>query len=137
MGSRENAESAGHYTGNGQENDFPVKWTTTRIVGKHTQLQTLHYGSLHAFMAILHTEFICSPLHHTEQAHEEFLRMRCCSYKRQHLEQHYDKLSKRFYTITRMDDVNLTQAFLSSLPDPLSDETIKIREAKRIHLQLA
>ena len=106
-------------------------------LGEYRQLQVLQCGSIDAFMDFIHTEFIGSPLHHTDQAREEFLKMKCCSFKRHDLEKHYDRMSKRFYTIAGINDVNLKQAFLNSIPGPLGDETIKIMETKKIPLQSA
>ena len=53
------------------------------------------------------------------QAREDYLQMKCCSFKQYDLEKHYDKMTKLYYELEAIDDVNLKQAFLTSLPDPL------------------
>lgn len=68
-------------------------------------------------------------------AKEEFLNMKCCSYKRKDLERHYGNMSKRFYLPKEMDDPNLKQAFLNSLPDALINEAFKLMETKRLPQQ--
>lgn len=44
-------------------------------------------------------------------------------------------MSKRFHILNGMDDVNLKQAYLNSLPEPLGDEVLNILDIKRMNLQ--
>ena len=67
-----------------------------------------------------------APTHYTEVAREEFLAMKCCSFERKDLERHFDRMSRQFYTIDEVDDVNIKQTFLNSLPESLGDETLRI-----------
>lgn len=46
-------------------------------------------------------------------------------------------MSKMFYLLGGMDDPNLKQAFLNSLPEPLSNEAHKLLKTKGIGLQNA
>lgn len=62
---------------------------------------------------------------YSNQAREEYLKMKCCS-SRKDLEKHYDRMSKRLYVLNSMDDVNLNQAYLDSLPEALGDGVLKI-----------
>ena len=50
--------------------------------------------------------------------------MKCCSFERKDLERHFDRMSRQFYTIDEVDDVNIKRTFLDSLPEPLGDETL-------------
>ena len=45
--------------------------------------------------------------------------MKCCSMKRKDLEKRFQQMSKRYYMIGGVDDPNLKQALLSSIPDSL------------------
>ena len=45
------------------------------------------------------------------------------------LEVHLQKMSKRFYLIGRLDDPNVKQALLSSIPEALGEETFRILSA--------
>lgn len=75
--------------------------------------------------------------HQTTIAREEFFIMKCCSYKRKDLEKHYNNMSKRFYLLKEMNDPNLKQTHLNSLPNPLSNEAFKLLETNGITLQNA
>ncbi|XP_010445614.1 PREDICTED: uncharacterized protein LOC104728315 [Camelina sativa] len=46
-------------------------------------------------------------------------------------------LSKRFYALNGIDDVNLKQAYLNSLPEPLGNETSRILSLKNMPLNQA
>lgn len=75
------------------------------------------------FIDTLHTKFLGSHANHKTFARKEYLSMNCCSFRRKDLEAHYDRMSQRFYLLDGIDDVNLKQAFLNSLPVPLGSET--------------
>ncbi|GAA0170597.1 hypothetical protein LIER_24822 [Lithospermum erythrorhizon] len=75
--------------------------------------------------------------HYTTQAREEYLAMKCCSFKRKDLKKHYEKMCKRFYTLGGIDDVNLKQAYLKSLLEPLVNETVRILSMKNMALHIA
>ncbi|ESQ39483.1 hypothetical protein EUTSA_v10001272mg [Eutrema salsugineum] len=75
--------------------------------------------------------------HYTIQAREEYMSMRCCSFKRKDLEKHYERMSKRFYALNGIDDVNMKQAYLNSLPEPLGNETSRILSLKNMTLSQA
>ena len=79
---------------------------------------------LEDFFTIIHNEFLGAPTHYTEVVREEFLVMKCCSFEMRDLERHFDQMSRRFYTINGMDDVNIKRTFLNSFPKPLGDETL-------------
>lgn len=44
-------------------------------------------------------------------------------------------MSERYYSINGMDDVNLKQAYLQSLPDPLGSEVLQGLNSKGATLQ--
>lgn len=62
--------------------------------------------------------------------------MKCCSFERRDLERHFDRMSRRFYAINGMDDVNIKRTFLNSLP-VLGDETLRMMNIQRITLNQA
>ncbi|TLX66369.1 hypothetical protein E9993_23440, partial [Labilibacter sediminis] len=91
-------------------------------LGEYRQLTMQQCQSPEAFISIIHNEFIGSPLEHTVQAREEFLKMKCCSFQKKDLEAHYDRMSQRFYCLQGIDDINLKGGFLNSFPESLASE---------------
>nr|GEV74926.1 putative zinc finger, CCHC-type [Tanacetum cinerariifolium] len=101
-------------------------------LGEYRQLQIQQSISPEAFMSIIYSEFIGSPWEHTTHAREEFLKMKCCSFQMKDLEKHYDRMSKRFYCLNRVDDVNLKQVFLNSFLESLRNEAYRALEARNV-----
>lgn len=86
-------------------------------LGEYRQLQVKQLPNIDSLIIVIHKEFLGNWDHYTSQIREEFLAMKCCSFKRKDLQKHYDRMSKRYYALNGIDDVNLKQAFLNSLPD--------------------
>ena len=63
--------------------------------------------------------------------------MKCSSFERRELRRHFDRMSRKFYTINGMDDVNIKLTFLNSLPKPLGGETLQMMNIQRITLNQA
>lgn len=99
-------------------------------LGAYRQMQLRQVPSIDIFIDTLDTKFLGSHANHKNFAREEYLSMKCCSFRRKDLEAHYDHMSQRFYLLDGIDDVNLKQAFLNSLPDPLGSETSRL-----LHMQ--
>ena len=89
------------------------------------------------FFTIIHNEFLGAPTNYKEVVREEFFAMKCCSFERRDLERHFDWMSRRFYTINGMDDVNIKWTFLNYLSKPLGDETLRMMNIQRITLNQA
>ena len=89
------------------------------------------------FFTIIHNEFLGAPTHYTKVAREEFLAMKCCSFEMKDLERHFDRMSRRFYTINGMDDVNIKWTFLNSILEPSGDEILCMMNIQRITLNQA
>ncbi|XP_057949994.1 uncharacterized protein LOC131144997 [Malania oleifera] len=53
------------------------------------------------------------------------MKIKCCFLKRKDLEKHYNLISQRYYTLCELDDINLKQAYLNSLPNPLGEEVLR------------
>ena len=106
-------------------------------LGQYRQLQMRQSTSVDAFIGHIHNEFLGTWEHYTVQAREEYLNMKCCSFRRKDLEKHYARMSKRFYAINGLDDINLKQAFLKSLPEPLGNETSRLLSLKNVALPQA
>ena len=106
-------------------------------LGEYRQRQAAQCKTLEYFFTIIHNEFLGSVTHYTKVAREEFLLMKCCSFKRKDLEKHFDRMSRRYYSFNGMDDVNSKHTFLNSLLDPLGDETLHIMNLQKITLQQA
>ncbi|GKC69129.1 hypothetical protein Tco_1115012, partial [Tanacetum coccineum] len=101
-------------------------------LGEYHQLQIQQSISPEAFMSIIYSEFIGSLWEHIAHAREEFLKMKCCSFRKKDLEKHYDRMSQRFYCLNRVDDVNLKQVFLNSFPESLGNEAYRALEARNV-----
>ena len=86
--------------------------------------------TIDAAIQVLYAEFIGRPDHYYQISREEYLQMKCCSYLPKDIEKHYDRMSKWFYAIGGIDDVNLKQTFLNSFPDPLGAEAQKLMVIK-------
>ncbi|KAL5575994.1 hypothetical protein UlMin_017693 [Ulmus minor] len=82
-------------------------------LGEYRKIQFLQIASVELALDHIYTEF-CG-----QEA-------QCCSMQRKDLEKHYREMTKRFYLIGGVDDPNLKQAFLSSIPDPLGEETFRL-----------
>ena len=61
--------------------------------------------------------------------------MKCYSFERRDLERHFDRKSRRFYTINGVDDVNIKRNFLNFILEPLGDKTLQMMNIRRITLQ--
>ncbi|ESQ47393.1 hypothetical protein EUTSA_v10028344mg [Eutrema salsugineum] len=106
-------------------------------LGDYRQLHIRQSQSVDTVIGHIHNEFLGTWDHYTIQAREEYMSMRCCSFKRKDLEKHYERMSKRFYVLNGIDDVNLKQAYLNSLPEPLGNETSQILSLKNMTLSQA
>ncbi|ESQ50196.1 hypothetical protein EUTSA_v10002230mg [Eutrema salsugineum] len=91
-------------------------------------LQIRQSQSVDTVMGHIHNKFL---------AREEYMSMRCCSFKKKDLEKHYERMSKRFYALNGIDNVNLKQAYLNSLPEPLGNKTSRILSLKNMTLNQA
>ncbi|KAJ9562153.1 hypothetical protein OSB04_007313 [Centaurea solstitialis] len=78
-------------------------------LGEYRQIQLLQSPSPEALLHTIYAEFIGNPIEHTIRAREEFLKMKCCSFRLKDLETHYNNMSKRFYCLKGIDDTNLKQ----------------------------
>ncbi|GMN46238.1 hypothetical protein TIFTF001_015424 [Ficus carica] len=98
-------------------------------LGEYRQLMFLQTESIEAALSQLYAEFCGQEAQIVEKARSEFFKMQCCSMDKSDLEVHFQKMSKRFYLIGGINDPNLKQAFISSIPEPLGDETSRLLSA--------
>ena len=75
---------------------------------------------------LLYDEFCGLPHLYENQVREEYFKMRCCSLKKKDLDRHYKEMVKRYHIFRGMDDPNMKQAFLASIPESLSHEATKL-----------
>ncbi|KAJ0893699.1 putative transcription factor interactor and regulator CCHC(Zn) family [Helianthus annuus] len=99
-------------------------------LGEYRQTNILNSKTPEEFINNIYYEFIGNPVDHTIRAREEFLKMKCCSFRPKDLEKHYNRMSERFYCLQGIDDVNLKQVFLNSFPESLANEAYRALEAK-------
>ncbi|KAJ0888866.1 putative viral movement protein [Helianthus annuus] len=99
-------------------------------LGEYRQTNILNSKTPEEFINNIFYEFIGNPVDHTIRAREEFLKMKCCSFRPKDLEKHYNRMSERFYCLQGIDDVNLKQVFLNSFPESLANEAYRALEAK-------
>ncbi|KAL5580723.1 hypothetical protein UlMin_013165 [Ulmus minor] len=76
-------------------------------LGEYRQIQFLQIASVELALDHIYTEFCGQEAQVTERMRAEFFKM-------------------KFYLIGGVDDPNLKQAFLSSIPDPLGEETFRL-----------
>lgn len=100
-------------------------------LGEFQQRHVAQSQTLEDSLTIIHNEFLGAPTHYTDVAREEFLAMKCCSFDRRDLEGHFNRMSRRFYTINGMNDVNIKRNFLNSLFEALGDETLRMMNIQR------
>ncbi|KAL9994508.1 hypothetical protein Hdeb2414_s0002g00065751 [Helianthus debilis subsp. tardiflorus] len=91
-------------------------------LGEYRQTNILKSKTPEEFINTIYYEFIGNPQDHTIRAREEFLKMKCCSFRPKDLEKHSNRMSERFYCLQGIDDVNLKQVFLNFFPESLSNE---------------
>ncbi|GMN65887.1 hypothetical protein TIFTF001_034955 [Ficus carica] len=103
-------------------------------LGEYKQLMFLQTESIEAALSQLYAEFCGQETQIVEKARSEYFKMRCCSMNKNDLEVHFQKMSRRFYLIGGINDPNLKQAFLSSIPEPLGDETSRLLSAANKHI---
>ncbi|XP_060964790.1 uncharacterized protein LOC133033738 [Cannabis sativa] len=104
-------------------------------LGEYRQLQFLQAYSIEAALNHLYVEFCGQDSQVVERFRGEFFKMKCCSMKKEDLELHFQRMTKRFYLIGGVDDPNLKQAFLASIPEPLGEETFRLLSANNRTLQ--
>lgn len=100
-------------------------------------MQALQSTNVETFITHLHNEFIGAPFYQIDKQREEYLQMKWCSFQKTDLEKHYAGMSSRFYAINGIDDANLKQAYLNSMPEPLGNETTKMLATKNLTVATA
>ena len=80
------------------------------------------------FMAAIHLEFLGLLDYQLDVAQQELFKLKCCSFKPQDLDKYYQNFVQRYHTLGRRNDANLRQVYLTSIPEPLSQEVIKVLE---------
>ncbi|KAL2499235.1 Reverse transcriptase domain-containing protein [Abeliophyllum distichum] len=99
-------------------------------LGQYRQLQYLNALTVDEFMNALYWEFCGKQDHLKNIAREEFFKLKCCSYNPKDLNKHFENAVRRFYLIGGMDDPNIKQAYLESIPQPLGQETLRVIEMR-------
>ncbi|KAJ0106217.1 hypothetical protein Patl1_18553 [Pistacia atlantica] len=97
-------------------------------LGPYRQRQVIEVQSPEQFIGFILKEFIGDSQNRIDQLREEFFKLKCCSFDRKDLQTHFQRASLRFYEIGGPDDPNIKQAYLSSIPDSLSQETQRLIE---------
>lgn len=95
-------------------------------------MQALQSINVETFVTHLHNEFIGAPFYQIDKQREEYLHMKCCSFRKPDLEKHYAEMSSRFYAINGIDDTSLKQAYLNFMPEPLGNKTAKMLSTKNL-----
>ncbi|XP_022880271.1 uncharacterized protein LOC111397527 [Olea europaea var. sylvestris] len=99
-------------------------------LGEYRQIQYSNSPTIDAFIESLYWEFWGKTDHLKDIAREEFFKLKCCSYNPKDLDKHFHNASRRYYLIGGMDDTNIKQAYLESIPQPLGQETLRMIEIK-------
>ncbi|KAL2474910.1 Uncharacterized protein Adt_35646 [Abeliophyllum distichum] len=85
-------------------------------------------------MNALYWKFCGKQDHLKDIAREEFFKLKCCSYNPKDLNKHFENVVRCFYLIGGMDDPNIKQAYLESIPQPLGQETLRVIEMRGQYL---
>ena len=106
-------------------------------LGEYRQLMYYNSESIDQFLGRLHQEFLGAAPDVIAQARREFMQMKCVSFKRKHLQEHFDKMSKKYYQIQGIDEVSLKYVFLQSFPEPLGQQAEIVLKNQAITTQNA
>ncbi|XP_020531642.1 uncharacterized protein LOC110008463 [Amborella trichopoda] len=105
-------------------------------LGEYRQTQLRNSQSIIEFFSYLIAEFTGPVRHEQITAREEFFQLKCCSFKRHDLEKHFMEMNKRYHKIGGIDDVNLKQYYLESIPSTLGKEATKTMENQGLTIQI-
>ncbi|XP_042509130.1 uncharacterized protein LOC122084761 [Macadamia integrifolia] len=86
------------------------------------------------FVTTPYQEFLGPISNDLLKARDEFLQMKCCSLLRPDLDKHFSRITDRFHKIGGIDDENLKQVFLNSMPEPLGADTQQFLKNQNIPL---
>ncbi|KAL2491172.1 putative zinc finger protein [Abeliophyllum distichum] len=100
------------------------------FLGQYRQLQYLNAPTVDEFMNALYWKFCGKQDHLKDIAREEFFKLKCCFYNPKDLNKHFENAVRRLYLIGEMDDPNIKQAYLESIPQPLGQETLRVIEMR-------
>ncbi|XVF67354.1 hypothetical protein PTKIN_Ptkin10aG0114300 [Pterospermum kingtungense] len=92
-------------------------------IGEYRQLQWFNTPTVTEAISYLAQIFSGQELHRMDKLREQFFKLKCCSLHPKDLARHYQKFSELFYLLGGLDDVNMKQAFLNSVPDDLAQQT--------------
>lgn len=100
-------------------------------LGEYRQLTMYNSANLDVFFGYIINEFVGDTQSEIDKARQEVFELRCCSYKPSDLEEHFQKASLRFYILNGIDDPNLKQAYVNSVPEALRKEALRWLEHDR------
>ena len=92
-------------------------WTT---LGETDKMHFLTQQDFSVVLGVLHMVFLGDVTADKEAKRKGFFYMKCHSYNCKNLDKHFKRMIQLFYTFGA--EVSLKQAFLSSLPEPLTNE---------------
>ncbi|CAA7035319.1 unnamed protein product [Microthlaspi erraticum] len=91
-------------------------------LGEYRQ-QQVYQATIPALLGEIHREFIGTPTHLKEQLQEEFFTAKCCSLRTKDLAKHFERQTRRYYTLDGLNNPSLKQVYLSSIDEYLSQQT--------------
>uniref|UniRef100_A0A1J3EQA9 Reverse transcriptase n=1 Tax=Noccaea caerulescens TaxID=107243 RepID=A0A1J3EQA9_NOCCA len=91
-------------------------------LGENRQ-QQIYQTTIPALLGEIHREFIGTPNHLKEQLQEVFFSAKCCSLKKRDLAKHFERQTKRYYTLNGLNNPSLKQVYLSSIDEYLCQQT--------------
>ncbi|KAL2513329.1 putative zinc finger protein [Abeliophyllum distichum] len=99
-------------------------------LGQYHQLQYLNTPTVEGFIGALYWKFCRKQDHLWDITKEEFFKLTCCSNNPKDLDKHFQNAVRCFYLIRGMDDLNIRQAYLESIPQHLGQEALRVIEMK-------
>ena len=95
-------------------------------LGAVCQNQFHELGSTAAVLVTLHQEFIGEGNIIERKIRQEFFEMRCYSLKIKDLDKHFQRMNKRFYLLSGLNDPSLKNTYVASLPEEIQPELNKM-----------
>jgi len=89
-------------------------------------------GSIVAVLGTLHQEFIGEGKIIERKIRQEFFEMMGCSLKIKDLDRHFQRMNKRFYLLNGLNDPNLKNTYVASLPEEIQPELNKMVAAAKM-----
>ncbi|KAF3452105.1 hypothetical protein FNV43_RR08202 [Rhamnella rubrinervis] len=91
-------------------------------LGEYQQLQLLRTTNPQVMLGAIYSEFFGDHVQILPQVRKEFFNRKCCSLSKKDLNKHYEVMPPLYYLLNGIDEPNIKQVFISSLPNEILSE---------------